>query len=163
MRISPVKHEVFSALFKIRSSLEILMEESDDELLHIAFENTTLLENILKRIFILQSLMEGKHSLKSEEVNPVIVLSNIFGIELNDEHEVETDPYLFEEGIKALKSSFEGKPSINCREEVITLEGKIKEDTISAFFLNFATEVLEHGGIKLEREGNKIKLSWERF
>ena len=161
MSPSSVKHEVFSALFKIRTSLEILMEESDNELLRIAHENTTLLEKILRRVFTLQSLVEGRHSVKREEINPVIVIGNVLGIELGDEQSIETDPYLFEEGIKAIKDSFEDKPSVNCQKGLVVFEGKIKEDRISVFFLDFARATLGSAGIKLESGNHKIELSWE--
>ncbi len=161
MSVSSLKHEVFSILFKIRTSLEILREERDHELLEIAYENTALLEKILKRVFILQSLIEGKHSVKREEINPVTTIGNILGIELSGDERVETDPYLFEEGIKAIKDSFVGKPSVTCGKRLVVLEGKIKEDGIAGFFLDFAGTALESAGIKLEDGNHKIELSWE--
>ncbi|MDQ7082502.1 MAG: hypothetical protein Q9N34_05740 [Aquificota bacterium] len=99
--IHRLKHDIFSLLFKIKSSLELLSEE--DELLSIASENLHSLEKVLRRVIILSRLARGEHPFREEETNPCLLVGEVLGTALEEDTLIKTDSSLLIEALYSLK------------------------------------------------------------
>jgi hypothetical protein len=96
-----LKHDAFSLIFKVRSSLEIL-KDYESELGEIALDSILRLEKLLDRLFLADRVLRHAYSLKREAFNPAQVVAQVLkSTAPPPELEVEADPFLF---LKATES-----------------------------------------------------------
>jgi len=160
--VHKLKHDVFSLIFKIKSSLEIISEQ-EKEFTQMALESTELLEKVLDRLFLFERIREGGYSLRKESFNPVLIISEVFGLEVRGETEVESDTYLFTKAIQSIKDLFAEKPDAQVKSGVLILEGEFDlSGDVKRFFFEFARYLLSLMNITLSNDSSKIELRWGR-
>ncbi len=158
-----LKHDVFSLIFKIRSSLEIIAE-SEREFSSIAMESTLKLERVLERLFFLDLLLRGKYAHKQDVFNPASVVAQAFGEESFPTCEMSSDQTLFSKAVDALRDVFEGKTELRFGKNRVDIKGNILQDKeLDRFNLNFAELLLSKINVRFKAESSKIKIEWGRF
>ncbi len=154
-----LKHDVFSLLFKIKSSVELADEKEFKE---IALENLELLEKVLERIFLIESIKAGRYILKEEGFNPTQLAGEVFGIPLKGESLLRGDPYLFTKALSALKDVIAEPKGLKPERRSLIIEGEMDAlNDIKEFFLAFAEHLLSLQNVSVRTHSSKIELVWE--
>ncbi len=154
-----LKHDIFSLLFKIKSSVELAEEE---EFRKIALENLELLEKIFERMFLVEYIKAGRYTLREEDYNPIQLTGEVFGKPLKGEALLRGDPYLFLKAMGALKDTITESKRIRPEENSLIIEGDLDTSSdIKEFFLSFAEYLLSLQGVSLRAESSKIEIVWE--
>ena len=154
-----LKHDVFSLLFKIKSSVELADEE---EFKKIALENFELLERVLERIFLVEYIKAGRYTLREGDYNPIQLAGEVFGEPLKGEALLRGDPYLFVKALGALKDTIAEPKGIRSRKDSLIIKGDLDiSSDIKEFFLAFAEYLLFLQGASLRVDYSKIEIVWE--
>ena len=156
-----LKHDVFSLVFKIKSSLELSAEE---EFRRLALSNLELLERTLERIFLMECIEAGRYRLKRESFNPTLLAGEVFKVHLKGKDNFEGDPLLFAKALSSLKDSIGELKGFREREGSLEILCTLDTSTqLKRFFADFASKILSLQGIKLKIDSSKIEIVWGRF
>ena len=154
-----LKHDVFSLLFKIKSSLEFADE---GEFKKIALESLEILERVLERIFFVEYMKAGRYISKEEYYDPVHLVGEVFGKPVKGEALLRGDPYLFVKAMGALKDVITELVGIRSRRNSLIIEGSLDiSNDIKKFFIAFAEHLLSLQGASLRVDSSKIEIVWE--
>jgi len=119
MKLSDLSHDVFSLLFKVKGSLEIL-SSFEPQVGKIALGNVNELEKVLKRLFILLRLKNGEYNLSDERVRENL-RNELIGI-LSEIARKKGDIYI----LKKPENSFEELYHLCAKEIIKSLGDKLR-------------------------------------
>ncbi len=159
-----LKHDLFSLIFKVDSSIDLLCEEPYFK--QVAKENLGLLQRTIKRLVLQDKLKRKVLSYKPESFNPSSTLKEIFKFieEKEKPGDCHADYNLFTEALSALKESFKDEPKVITYKNRFILTGKTEEHSkLKVFFLEVSQNLLKELGFKFKQEEDFIEVSWEEF
>ncbi len=158
--IHRLKHDIFSLLFKVKSSLELV--SGKDDLLSIARENILSLEKVLRRVMLLSRLAQGDYSFREEETDICLLIGEILGTSFEEGAIIKTDSSLLTEAFYSLKDILGENYNLSCSKDGFSLEGELNiQSEVERFYLEFFLCVLSCLGMKVKHTGSKIEVRWQ--
>ncbi len=154
-----LKHDTFSLLFKIKSSLEILGTQ-EKEFSTIALESLSELEKLLDRLFLLDKVLRGEYRIRKEPLYPCSLAAQVFCVNPSPSEPMEGDNFLFTKALEAIKDTLKGEWRLRCSQNSLILEGSNPNSEIESFYVNFCLLLLSKINVNLQVRLPKIEIRW---